>query len=125
DELAETRSQLAMLILKEPDSTKPDTYRARFNPLEERIDKLEAELSARSARFRAHVQPVTLAAVQAALPVGSALVEFAVYTPRRLQIDKPPRYLAYVLAAEGQPKWVDLGEAETIDRAVGDWRKAL
>src|SRR5262249_35701321 len=39
--------------------------------------------------------------------------------------NKPPRYLAYVLAAEGPPKWVDLGDAATIDHAVDDWRKAL
>src|SRR5262249_39782007 len=38
---------------------------------------------------------------------------------------KPPRYFAYVLAAQGQPKWADLGEAAIIDRAVDAWRKAL
>src|SRR5262249_1084388 len=72
-------------------------------------------------------QPVTLSAVQAALPAGSALIEFAVCTPRDLKTEKskPPRYLAYVLASQGQPRWVELGEAAKIDRAVDAWRKAL
>ena len=55
------------------------------------------------------------------------LVEFAVYTPQDPQNDKnklPPRYLAYLLAAQGQPKWTDLGEAAPIDLAItaGDRR---
>src|SRR5262249_62096168 len=37
----------------------------------------------------------------------------------------PPSYLAYLLAAQGRPKWVDLGEAAPIDRAITAWRKAL
>jgi CHAT domain-containing protein len=36
-----------------------------------------------------------------------------------------PRYLAYLLAAQGQPKWTDLGEAAPIDRAITSWRQAL
>src|SRR5262249_51302883 len=61
------------------------------------------------------------------LPADSALVEFAVFTPHDLKAkkDKPPRYLAYVLAAQGQPKWADLGDAGIIDRAIDAWREAL
>jgi CHAT domain-containing protein/Tfp pilus assembly protein PilF len=127
DRLADARSQLAALTLKEPDVAKPDTYRKRLEELDAEVEKLEVDLSSRSAEFRAQTQPVTLAAVQAALPTGSALVEFAVYSPLdpKTGKSKPPRYLAYVLAAQGQPKWVDLGEAALIDRAVDAWRKAL
>jgi CHAT domain-containing protein len=84
-------------------------------------------LSARSERFRAQTRPVTLSAVQAALPADCALIEFAVYTPQepRTEKEEPPRYIAYTLEAQGQPKWADLGETAVIDRAVGAWRKAL
>src|SRR5262249_26967579 len=118
------RSQLAALTLRE---SKPDTYQKLLKPLEEKIDELEAALSARNAKFRAQTQPVTVAAVQALLPAGSILVEFAVFTPQdpRTRKDQPPRYLAYLLAAQGQPEWVDLGEAAPIDRAIDAWRKAL
>jgi CHAT domain-containing protein/Flp pilus assembly protein TadD len=127
NKLIDARAQLAALTLKGPDEDKPDTYRTRLEPLKEKVEKLEEELSARSTEFRKQSQPVTLTAVQAALPAGSALIEFALFTPVETQTEKskPPRYLAYLLPAQGQPKWADLGEAATIDRAVDTWRKAL
>jgi CHAT domain-containing protein len=127
DRLTQSRSQLAALILKGPDATKPDTYRTRVKSLETEVDDLEAELSSRSREFRKLVQPVTLPAVQAALPSGSALVEFAFFTPSDLKTrkDRQPRYLAYLLASQDQPKWVDLGEAALIDQAIDAWRNAL
>jgi CHAT domain-containing protein/Tfp pilus assembly protein PilF len=127
DQLADARARLAALAFKASDAVTPDSYRALLKPLEENVERLEAELSVRSDSFRAQTRPVTLAAVQAALPAGSALVEFAVFTPLEPQAKKsgPPRYLAYLLSAQGQPQWVDLGEAAVIDRAVDAWRKAL
>lgn len=127
DQLADARASLAALAFKAPGAATPDTYRTLLKPLEENVERLEAELSARSESFRAQTQPVTLAAVQAALPADGALVEFAVFTPLEPQAKKsgPPRYLAYLLSAQGQPRWVDLGEAAVIDRAVDAWRKAL
>jgi CHAT domain-containing protein/Tfp pilus assembly protein PilF len=128
DQLAEARSQLAALTLKELGTDKPETYRARLKSLEDKVEELESALSARSPDFRAQAQPVTLAAVQSALPAGGALVEFAVYTPQDPRNNKnklPPRYLAYLLAAQGQPKWTDLGKAAPIDRAISSWRRSL
>jgi len=130
DQLIEARSRLASLIHKESDTANLETYRPRLGPLEEKIENLEAELSARSVEFRAHARPVTLSAVQSAMPAGSALIEFALYTPQEPRTGKrtPPRYLAYLLAAHAQPKWpkwVDLGEAAPIDRAVDAWRQSL
>jgi CHAT domain-containing protein len=127
DKLAEARSQLAVLAIRVSTMATPDTYQARIKPLIEKIENLEADLSARSAEFRAQTRPVTLSAVQALLPAGSALVEFAVFTPEDPQTtkNKPPRYLAYVLPAQGRPKWADLGEAEPIDRDIEEWRAAL
>src|SRR5262249_20884527 len=127
DQLVAARSQLAALTLRESGASKPETYRVRVKTLEEEVEKLEAKLSTRSARFPAHSQLITLSDVQAALPAGGALVEFAVCTPLELQSEKnqPPRYFAYVLAAQDQPKWVDLGDAAVIDHAIDAWRKAL
>jgi CHAT domain-containing protein/Tfp pilus assembly protein PilF len=128
DRLVEARSQLAALTLSESGTDKPEAYRTRLKPLTDKVEELESSLSARSPEFRAHAQPITLAAVQAALPVDSALIEFAVYTPRDMKSNKnemPSRYLAYLLAAQGEPRWVDLGEAAPIDRAITAWRRAL
>jgi CHAT domain-containing protein/tetratricopeptide (TPR) repeat protein len=127
DDLTVARSQLAALKLKGPDEANPERYRTLLETLEAAVENLEVKLSARSAEFRAQAQPVTLAAVQSALPAAGALIEFVVYTPQEPQTGKsrPPRYLAYLLAPQGPPRWVDLGEAASIDRAVGAWRLAL
>jgi CHAT domain-containing protein/Tfp pilus assembly protein PilF len=128
DQLAESRSQLAALTLKDLGTDKPETYRARLKSLEDKVEGLESALSAGNPDFRAQAQPVTLADVQSALPAGGALVEFAVYTPRDPRNNKnnlPPRYLAYLLTAQGRPKWTDLGEAAPINRAITSWRQAL
>jgi CHAT domain-containing protein len=127
NQLADARARLAALTLAGPSSASPEAYHKRLKPLEEEVEKLEVELSVRSDRFRAQTRPVTLAAVQAALPADCALIEFAVYIPQEPRIEKikPPRYIAYAIAAQGQPKWADLGESAVIDRAVDAWRKAL
>jgi CHAT domain-containing protein/tetratricopeptide (TPR) repeat protein len=127
DRLIEARSQLASLILKESEAANLDAYRSRLGPLEENIENLESELSARSARFRALSQPVTLSAVRSALAADSALLEYAIHTPRDPRTGKreSPRYLVYLLTPQGPPKFVDLGEAAPIDRAVEAWRQSL
>jgi hypothetical protein len=67
--------------------------------LKEKVENLEAELGSRNYEFSKHRrqnQPVTLSAVQAALPANSALVEFAYFTPMDAKTEKsePLRYLA-------------------------------
>jgi CHAT domain-containing protein len=127
ERLAEARAQLAAFTLGETRAVSSATYLARFKLLEAEVERLEAELSSHSAEFRMQTQPITLAAVRGALPAGSALIEFAVFRPQnpRTRKSKPPRYLAYLLPAQGSPGWVDLGEAALIDSAVRGWRKAL
>jgi CHAT domain-containing protein/Tfp pilus assembly protein PilF len=127
DKLVAARSQLAALKFKEPDEANPEGYRALREPLEAEVENLEVKLSARSANFCAQTQPITLDDVQSALPAASALIEFVVYTPQepRTGNRQSPRYIAYLLAPQGQPRWVDLGEAASIDRLVGSWRQAL
>jgi CHAT domain-containing protein/Tfp pilus assembly protein PilF len=127
DQLTDARSQLAEGALKGLGATIPETSSARLKQLEEKVDNLEAELSRRSAEFRAQAQPVTIAAVQSALPADTILVEFAVYTPwgPRTEKSRAPHYLVYVLSAQGRPVWVDLGATEPIDRAANAWRRAL
>ncbi len=138
DRLKETRSQLARLTLNGPQKNTRAEHLARIKTLEEQIEKLGAELSGRSAEFRALSQPVTTAAVQAAIPAGSALVEFFAYRPFNLkaepkagpkagvnEAEATPRYVAYVLRRAGKPGWVELGETKAIDAAVNKLRLAL
>ncbi len=127
DQLAAARSQLAALTIRGPNPSDPARFRAQVGQLEERMEKIEGEISDRSAEFKSSFQPVTLANVQAALPKGSVLVEFALYAPFNSQTRSfgSARYVAYALASDGLPRWADLGKAAEIDREVDDLRRAL
>jgi len=128
DELSAARSQLASLALRGSGIANPALYRSQLAQAEEQVEKLEGEIGSRSKEFRAQSQPVTFDAVQAAIPVGTALVEFASYAPvadvKTLRL-APKRYVAYVVRQHGQPSWVDLGDAAAIDRAVAALRQEL
>ena len=128
DQLSGARSALARLQLKASAGEADAAEKAR---LEIDIERLEAEVSARSAEFRTAARPVTLDAVRAAIPSGAALVELVLYRPfdpKGVGKSKfgAPRYVAYVLTRDAPaPLWVDLGETETIDRDIAAWRRAL
>jgi CHAT domain-containing protein len=130
DQLKEARSQLAQLALNGPQKITSAEHRARLKTFEEQTEKLEADISRRSAEFRALSKPITIAAVQAAIPAGSVLVEFFAYRPfnpkaRVGEAKAPPRYVAYVLRRAGETRWVELGQAKVIDEAVNKLRQAL
>src|SRR5262249_5330833 len=68
DQLTHTRARLATLILGGTSTTNWGQDRAAIQSLEAQIEQFEEEVSRRSAAFRAQVQPVTIEAVQAAIP---------------------------------------------------------
>ena len=121
NQLSEVRTQLATLTLRGPGAGKPSDYKAQIFRLEERLDRLEADVSSRSAEFRLQSQPITLESIQSKIPVGAVLIEFAKYR----NADSTIRYAAYVLGHEGAPQFVDLGPGEELERAVNAWRNAL
>ena len=131
DQLKDSTAQLAHVALSAADPARADERLAAIRELEGHKERLEADLSEHIAEFRAQVQPVTLEAVQAALPPEAALLEFAVFHPfdpraeRNAEAYGPPHYAAYVMRAQGPPTGVDLGSAEAIDSAIDAWRQAL
>jgi CHAT domain-containing protein/tetratricopeptide (TPR) repeat protein len=131
EQLSAANAELAALVLKGGSKQAPADYQARLAKLSAEVDELQAQISARSAEFRAQAQPVTLERVQQALPAGAALVEFALYRPynakgkNRQERFGAPRYVAYVVRANGAPTWVALGEAAPLDQAISAWRASL
>ena len=131
DQLKEVRAQVARLVLGGPLRATPAQHRDQIKTLEAQVERLEAEISRTSDEFRAQAQPITLSAIQSAIPANAALIELYVYRPFNARYTKPderfgtPRYVAYILPSEGAIQWVDLGEAAVIDRAVEAWRTAL
>jgi CHAT domain-containing protein/Tfp pilus assembly protein PilF len=120
DELATVRTQLATLIYNKPENIPDEQYRQQVANLREKSEQLEAELSRRSAEFRTFSQAVTIEAVQQLIPDDAALVEFILYRPFDIKARQQgkPHYAAYILKSSGEPQWVNLGEAEPIERAA-------
>src|SRR5687767_9835974 len=68
DKLGAVAQQLSTLIYQSPGTLSPEVYRQRVDALSSQQAQFEAELSSRSAAFRQEVEPITLAAIQAAIP---------------------------------------------------------
>ena len=131
DRLKDAKAQLARLVLSSPDAAGPRTGTQRSAQLEARRERLEAALSEHSAEFRAQTRPVTLEAVQDALPDDAALLEFAVFrrfdptAERNADAYGPAHYAAYVVRKHVVPVGVDLGAVADIDVLIGRFRNAL
>jgi CHAT domain-containing protein len=131
DQLKETSTQLARLVLRGGQGLSPEEYRQTLHQLQEKKEKLENTISHHSEEFRAQSQAVTLEAVQAAVPAETGLVEFVTYRPfnPKAQTDTEEfsslRYAAYVLHRNAAPKGIDLGDAKAIDALVEKLRAAL
>ena len=124
DQWLTLKSQLANLALK---NTPIDKYR----PLQQQAEELESNLNLRSAELQTINETVTIAAVQKQIPTDAVLIEFFRYSPfnpkAALNKDKwgKPRYVAYILQNQGEPKWVDLGEAATLEPSIQTFRQAI
>ena len=131
DRLKETTSKLANLVLNGPGKTSLPEHLQQIKTLTEQRDALESEIGNRSAGYYQSSAAVTLNAVQAAIPADAALVEYAVYEPydpkQPLESTTDfgePRYVAYVITGN-KVRSMDLGDAKTIDAAIGALRRSL
>jgi CHAT domain-containing protein/Tfp pilus assembly protein PilF len=130
DEFNRTTSQLSHLVLGDQQSS-TDDYPKRVSALRERRERLEADISRRSAEFRARAQAVTLEAVRATIPENATLLEFIAYKPLSPKAATregrygETRYAIYVIRKRGDVKWQDLGAAREVDGAIDAWRQAL
>jgi CHAT domain-containing protein len=130
DQLKETTASLARIALGGPGTAARDV-RETLAQIESRKEQLEATLSERSVEFRTEMHPVTLEAVQAAIPGDAVLLEYAVFRPfdpeaeRNEEAYGPPHYAAYVIPKHGRPSGVDLGAVDDIDPLIARMRAAL
>lgn len=128
DQLNDITSQLARLALNEPQGISLAEHQKQIKALAEQREKLEIEISRRSAEFYVRSQPVTLADIRSVIPDDAALIELVVYNPfdpTASEVYGAPRYVAYVMRKEGEVRWKDLGDAKAIDGAIEEFRKAL
>ena len=131
DRLNDTTAQLAKLVLDRPNTAGGQSGALSIARLEARKEQLEATLSEHSAEFRVQTRPVTLEAVQNAIPDDAALIEFAVFRPfnpkaeRNAEAYSPPHYAAYVIRKRALPVGVDLGAVADINPLIGRFRSAV
>jgi len=118
DQLNESASQLAQRILYAPElSTTPES-----RELEEKIEKLQVQISRRNSEFSSQKQPVTLDSIRTALPKDSVLIEFALYHSAD---EKDLRYVAYIIPNQGPIHSKELGKADEVDLSIDSLRKSL
>ncbi len=130
DDWLNVNQQLSTLAYRGQGKQSAIEYKAQFQQLEVEKERLEEAISSKSAEFRTATQPVELTTIQTTIPKDAALVEIVRYEPfnaKAKQAEKwgKPRYAAAVLRSSGEPKWVDLGDAATIDNSVASLRQAL
>ncbi len=130
DRLAMLRRQMAdRAIGAQAFGQQPDPREVMASQADE--ERLQTELSHAGAVGLGVLQPVTLQAVQAALPAGTVLLElvrWTVFDPVRTGHGSPwrgRRYAAMVLRPRGDPHWFDLGDADPLEASVGTLRGLL
>lgn len=136
EELKTLRQQIAQKTLAGPGVEPLSIYRQTLADWTRQREQLESELAQQipEMNLTQQLQQVDGRGVAAALPGGSALVEwvrFHLHDARSLpdRAKAPARYLAFVLTA-GQPigdnvSLIDLGEAEPIDAMIASFRTNL
>jgi CHAT domain-containing protein/Tfp pilus assembly protein PilF len=129
-ELSDTTADLAKAALSGPGERPAQEYQEQLDVLLSGKERLEVEISRRSAGYYQPADAVTLSAVRKAIPAGSVLIEFAAYEPYNLgqmrsEPDPPPHYIVYVIPGQGDVRWKDLGDAKQIDDEIDTYRKAL
>src|SRR5262249_35450396 len=124
DDLTSVTERLAAFTLNGPGKMEAAEYAKQLASLEERREKLEAEISRQSAGYYESSRDVTLSSVRANIPTDAVLIEYAIYQPFDATVPdvagKPlgePRYVAYVIPREGDIRWKELGDVKSIDAA--------
>jgi CHAT domain-containing protein/tetratricopeptide (TPR) repeat protein len=136
-QLSNLRMQIAQKVLGGPEPESLQNHQQHLAELTAQKERLEAELARRvpEMNLEKQLRAADGRAVALALPAGVTLVEFVrfhVFDPQAVPARgerrwQPARYLAFVLPG-GQPdsvRMIDLGEAESIDRLIADFRAGV
>jgi CHAT domain-containing protein len=138
EQLTQLRRQITQKTLAGPvPGETPDAHWKQLAQWHAEVERLEIELARQlpELNLERQLRAADRRAVALALPEGAALVEFVRFNvfnfhgvetqrERRLQ---PARYLAFVLLAGqlDQVQMIDLGEAESIDQMIADFRRGI
>ena len=131
------RATLAAVLMRGPKpGESPEEFQARRKLHEERLERAEAELTARLPTYATLQRAERAGTAELASQLGddAALIEFVHYQPFRYDRERKladwvsPRYAAIILRRQGgrpNVRYVQLGEAAPIDQAIVRWRRAV
>ncbi|MEQ8788699.1 MAG: tetratricopeptide repeat protein [Pirellulaceae bacterium] len=117
DEFQSVASRLATLAFRSPEPGQRATWQQQIEELTKQKERLEAEMTQRSAAYRAARRRGTLEDVQAALQDRSALIDF-------VEIGKG-RLLAFIVRPANDVKLLDLAATDELNEMVDAWRDGL
>jgi len=126
-DVSEYAREYAELLLVVPAAGEEDDHSERLGAARRRHEEAEQRWID-GAENATRVRDVGLAEVRAALPEGSALLAFARFDRGRtaaVATATEAEYLAYVVAAGGEPVVVALGAARDLEPAIRRWRAAV
>ena len=120
------RVSLGTLLLQTLDGAHPEIG-VRANELEREIEQIEGQLAYQDAAVgqTRRALSVTLAKVQAKIPMNGALVEYLSYPFYLGKVKVEIRYGAIVILPHGDARWIPLGKADEIDSAVSQYQNLV
>ncbi|MCH7725661.1 MAG: CHAT domain-containing protein [Planctomycetes bacterium] len=126
--LQQTATRLSTLALRVPDLRQLAVWKRQIDELSAEKERLEVELSRKSAAFRDTKKRVTLETLLAALPQDTVLIDFLEYD--RSTFDKQKkrktqfeRSLVAFVIRKGQPiEPIDLGPVQPVEKDIDAWR---
>ncbi len=131
-QLQHVAGQLAQQAWAAPNPKQAARWRETVERLSVEKERLEAELSARSAAYRQAQKQVTLEELQQALPNDAVLVDFLQYkhlTPADAKAGTKKswqqRLIAFIVRREGPVLRINLGAAKPLNDAIDTWRESF
>jgi CHAT domain-containing protein len=120
---------LAKLVKVAPKPNQRKALQLHWAKMSERLQRIQAELSAKSASFRKSQRKVTADALRRALPENTALIDFLEYRctlpPKGGKEQSQRRLAAFVVRPKCPIVLIDLGYYQDLGKAVQRWRSGL
>ena len=127
--LQQVAGQLAKQAWATPDLQQEVHWRENIQRLSAEKERLEAELSDRSAAYRQAKKQVTLEELQQALPKEAVLVDILQYNHYTPADEKAgttwswhPRLIAFVVRHDGPVVRINIGPEQRVSEAIDAWR---
>ena len=123
NDLRVSRESLAKLTLSGPTAETAGRHPEALYELEQKVNELQGRLGRASAQYRTSIAKISVAALEAEILEGRALVDFQSY-----RTETGPHYLAAVVSRQGDEldySLVNYEDAEEADALITEYRETI